>query len=87
MHRSGTSAITGMLAQAGFAAPTDQMPANIVNPKGFWESLSIARLNEDFLEKNGKPLELFIAAASRLGRKHQRARMANFAVKLDFRSL
>lgn len=51
MHRSGTSAITGMLAQAGFAAPTDQMPANIVNPKGFWESLSIARLNEDFLEK------------------------------------
>jgi len=51
MHRSGTSAITGMLAQAGFAAPTDQMPANIVNPKGFWESLSIAKLNEDFLEK------------------------------------
>ena len=51
MHRSGTSAITGMLAQAGFAAPTDQMPANIVNPKGFWESLSIAKLNEDFLEE------------------------------------
>jgi hypothetical protein len=51
MHRSGTSAITGMLAQAGFAAPTDQMPANIVNPKGFWESVSIAKLNEDFLEE------------------------------------
>lgn len=49
MHRSGTSAITGMLAQAGFAAPTDQMSANIVNPKGFWESLSIAKLNDDFL--------------------------------------
>jgi len=51
MHRSGTSAITGMLAKAGFAAPIDQMPANIVNPKGFWESLSIAKLNEDFLKK------------------------------------
>ncbi|MCX5946876.1 MAG: hypothetical protein NTY67_01355 [Cyanobacteria bacterium] len=51
MHRSGTSAITGMLAQAGFAAPLDQMPANTVNPKGFWESLSIVKLNEDFLEK------------------------------------
>lgn len=51
MHRSGTSAITGMLAQAGFAAPIDLMPANTVNPKGFWESLSIAKLNEDFLQK------------------------------------
>jgi hypothetical protein len=51
MHRSGTSAITGMLAKAGFGAPIDQMPANIVNPKGFWESLSIVKLNEDFLEK------------------------------------
>jgi hypothetical protein len=51
MHRSGTSAITGMLAQAGFAAPLDQMPANTVNPKGFWESLSIFELNEDFLGK------------------------------------
>jgi len=51
MHRSGTSAITGMLAQAGFAAPVDQMPANTVNPKGFWESLSIVKLNDDFLEK------------------------------------
>jgi hypothetical protein len=51
MHRSGTSAITGMLAKAGFAAPSDQMPANIVNPKGFWESLSIVKLNEDFLDE------------------------------------
>lgn len=51
MHRSGTSAITGMLAQAGFSAPSDQMAANIVNPKGFWESVKINKLNEDFLEK------------------------------------
>ena len=51
MHRSGTSAITGMLAHAGFSAPSDQMAANIVNPKGFWESIKINKLNEDFLEK------------------------------------
>jgi hypothetical protein len=49
MHRSGTSAITGMLAQAGFGAPADLMPATVSNPKGYWESLRILSLNEDFL--------------------------------------
>jgi len=49
MHRSGTSALTGMLAQAGFGAPSDLMPATVANPKGYWESLSIIRLNEDFI--------------------------------------
>ena len=49
MHRSGTSALTGMLAQAGFTAPSDLMPATVANPKGYWESLSIVRRNEDFI--------------------------------------
>jgi hypothetical protein len=49
MHRSGTSALTGMLAQAGFAIPSDLMPATNANPKGYWESVNIMRLNEDFL--------------------------------------
>jgi hypothetical protein len=49
MHRSGTSALTGMLAKAGFAAPSDLIQADNANPKGYWESLSINRLNEKFL--------------------------------------
>jgi len=49
MHRSGTSALAGMLAEAGFAAPSDLMPATTANPKGYWESLSIIRRNEDFI--------------------------------------
>jgi len=49
MHRSGTSALTGMLAQSGFAAPKDLMPATERNPKGYWESLKIFNLNEQFL--------------------------------------
>ena len=49
MHRSGTSAITGMLVQAGFTAPSDLMPASIANPKGYWESLGILGINEGFL--------------------------------------
>lgn len=51
MHRSGTSALTGMLAQAGFAVPSDLMPATVANPKGYWESVGIMGLNEDFLAK------------------------------------
>jgi len=49
MHRSGTSALTGMLAKAGFAVPSDLMPATNSNPKGYWESVGIMRVNEDFL--------------------------------------
>ena len=49
MHRSGTSALTGMLAQSGFAAPKDPMPATERNPKGYWESLRVFNLNEQFL--------------------------------------
>jgi len=51
MHRSGTSALTGMLVQAGFTAPSDLMPASIANPKGYWESLGILGINEAFLEE------------------------------------
>jgi hypothetical protein len=51
MHRSGTSALTGMLAKAGFTAPSDLIQADDANPKGYWESLSINKLNEDFLEE------------------------------------
>jgi hypothetical protein len=49
MHRSGTSALTGMLVQAGFTAPSDLMPATVANPKGYWESLGIMGINEAFL--------------------------------------
>jgi hypothetical protein len=51
MHRSGTSALTGMLAQAGFAVPSDLMPATDANPKGYWESVGIMGLNEGFLAR------------------------------------
>jgi hypothetical protein len=49
MHRSGTSALTGMLAKAGFTAPSDLIQADDANPKGYWESLGINKLNENFL--------------------------------------
>ena len=50
MHRSGTSALTGMLAHAGFSAPKELMPANSHNPKGYWESTGIMKANDNLLE-------------------------------------
>ena len=49
MHRSGTSALTGMLAHAGFSAPKDLMPATTRNPKGYWESTRIMEANNALL--------------------------------------
>lgn len=53
MHRSGTSALTGLLAKAGLSAPLDLMPASPKNPMGYWESMSIFRANERFLDRIG----------------------------------
>jgi hypothetical protein len=51
MHRSGTSALSGMLCQSGFNPPQDLMPATINNPRGYWESLGLCVLNDEFLHQ------------------------------------
>lgn len=53
MHRSGTSALTGMLSQLGCSAPSDLMAAAPRNPKGFLESTSITELNDEILDALG----------------------------------
>lgn len=54
MHRSGTSALTGVLAHLGAAAPATQIPGGAQNPKGFFESQPMARLNDRLLEEAGR---------------------------------
>ncbi len=48
MHRSGTSALTGMLAQAGLDVPDDLMdrPDDVINLKGYWESEGLMQVND-----------------------------------------
>jgi hypothetical protein len=53
MHRSGTSALTRAISLAGYALPSDLMPARPDNAKGFWESLAVMRLNDAVLEEIG----------------------------------
>jgi hypothetical protein len=51
MHRSGTSALSGLLCRAGWDAPLDLLPCSTHNPLGYWESLSLMRRNDRLLQQ------------------------------------
>jgi hypothetical protein len=55
MHRSGTSAVAGFLAKAGFFAgdEADMLPVAEDNPKGFFERTDVNELNDGLLEELG----------------------------------
>lgn len=53
MHRSGTSALSRVLALLGADLPQALMPANRGNETGYWESAPISRLNDDLLASAG----------------------------------
>lgn len=53
MHRSGTSALAGVLARAGCDAPLDLMDARPMNAKGFYESEGISKMNDDLMQAAG----------------------------------
>lgn len=46
MHRSGTSSLTRILSECGYALPKTLLPANSANEAGYWESPNINRLND-----------------------------------------
>ncbi|MDE0452576.1 MAG: hypothetical protein OXI90_12540 [Gammaproteobacteria bacterium] len=53
MHRSGTSALTRLLASLGCDLPKTLMEADAHNAMGYWESTEVANLNEAILESAG----------------------------------
>ena len=53
MHRSGTSAMAGLLGINGAGLPDDLMPAAADNPEGFFESVEVASLNDEILGQYG----------------------------------
>ena len=53
MHRSGTSALTGMLNFAGLDAPTDPLGATDSNPLGYWESERLVGTTDQYLSRSG----------------------------------
>ena len=53
MHRSGTSALSGILRILGFDLGSDLVRPNEFNPTGYWENRSVVRLNERILSHLG----------------------------------
>ena len=53
MHRSGTSALCGILRFLGFDLGTDLLSPNEFNPTGYWENQSVVRLNDRILSHLG----------------------------------
>jgi hypothetical protein len=53
MHRSGTSALSRALSFFDYAQPSDLVRPQPDNPKGFWESRAIVRLNRNILDALG----------------------------------
>ena len=53
MHRSGTSALTGVLVSLGAATPRTPIKPNASNPKGFWESEVLMRFHDRLLASSG----------------------------------
>jgi hypothetical protein len=53
MHRSGTSALGGILQTLGFDLGDDLLGPNEFNPTGYWENRSIVRLNDRMLAHLG----------------------------------
>ena len=53
MHRSGTSALTGVIGLMGADLPNDLMAASDLNAKGFFESNRITNFDEELLASAG----------------------------------
>ena len=53
MHRSGTSALTGMLHHLGVALGERLMPATGDNPRGYWEHTDIVEVHQNILAALG----------------------------------
>lgn len=53
MHRSGTSALAGVLSFLGIEAPRHLMAADEGNPKGYWESTRLMEVHDRLLAEHG----------------------------------
>jgi hypothetical protein len=53
MHRSGTSAIAGVMVHLGAQAPASLMPPTADNPHGYWESMKLYDFHDRLLHAAG----------------------------------
>jgi len=53
MHRSGTSAVAGVISALGVAAPKTQLVPRCDNPRGFFESAALVAAHDELLASAG----------------------------------
>lgn len=53
MHRSGTSALTGVLARLGIDAGPNLQDGNEFNARGYWEHKDVVRIHDELFRKLG----------------------------------
>lgn len=53
MHRSGSSALSGMLAMLGAQPPRSLMPPTKDNPRGYWESVVLMGFHDEIFASAG----------------------------------
>jgi len=80
MHRSGTSALTGVLARLGVAMPVNMLDAGTHNSRGFFESRRINELSDEILAAGGSTW--FDWRPFRLGAEAQEAARTRIEVLL-----
>jgi hypothetical protein len=75
MHRSGTSALSGVLQLCGLAAPRTLLSPSEANERGFWESELLTSLDDQMLRTAGSTWHGLgvIASGTDLGRYQRRA--------------
>lgn len=63
MHRSGTSAVAGLLARLGIwpGPESDLMPAKPDNPEGFWELTDLVAVDDLILDAGGEAWDVPLA--------------------------
>jgi hypothetical protein len=91
MHRSGTSAVTGLLHLMGcyVGAEEELMPAQVDNPRGYWERMDVYALGEEVLAALGARWDtvgdLDLEALPAAGRAGFAERMAAVVAELERR--
>lgn len=82
MHRSGTSAVTQLLALAGAQLPEHVMPGDTHNAKGYFEPWRIAILNDERLRAAGAAWDDVFAFPYRPLPRREERRWLNRAIEL-----
>lgn len=82
MHRSGTSALAGVLVRLGCDAPATPMASDMRNTKGFYESRPISALNNVILSSAGTTWDDWTAVNSAWFDSPRRADFAEQAFDL-----